>query len=482
MPRKEQTKIIKVPLPLEQKVDNEKNFPRMPRLYLELIENKTKIKQDLVNKEYVPINTLELKSESTDDEKRKKKKKRSSGSDDSILEKRLSKISEDDSDIENDMRHGEEDKFTDHEKRYKNIDRDKYNQKDRNSVDDRSDNDSEIYVDKNKQGDRSEDKNNESDDEKDRHKNRDKHRNDKDNHRDKHRDRDRHRDRDKDKHRDRHKDRRSDKDRNGEDNSDNMSDNSNLSTRLKELLDDSDDEHAPAVKSERYEPKVIPPQRTERTAPTLAELEAKGGYQFKKELRDVNNITREEKDEIDLKRELLFKFELLKKSYPLAVIQEFSIHSDYNDMLKTYDNAVRTLSLDSTVDQYKTYMTMGFMGCEYVMGNFLGFDMVGFTQQQVVNMSSYERLLIELGEKSYVPDGSSKWPVELRLLFLILINAVFFVVSKMIMKKSGINIQAIFNGMSTPKPAQNVEKNKRKMRGPNVDLDDIPNAGQNTSI
>lgn len=125
---------------------------------------------------------------------------------------------------------------------------------------------------------------------------------------------------------------------------------------------------------------------------------------------------------------------------------------------------------------------MGFMVCEYVLGNFLGFDMVGFTQQQVVNMCSYEKFLIELGEKSYVPDGSSKWPVELRLLFLILMNAVFFIVSKMIMKKSGINIQAIVNGMNTPKVSTQAEKNKRKMRGPNVDFDDIPDAGVPTSI
>ena len=114
------------------------------------------------------------------------------------------------------------------------------------------------------------------------------------------------------------------------------------------------------------------------------------------------------------------------------------------------------------------------MGTEFILGNFLGFDMHGFTQQQIISMHSYEKLLIELGEKSYIPTGSN-WPVEVRLLFMIIMNAAFFVISKMMMKKTGANLMGLINGM-TSSSKSNVPNNtsKRKMKPPTIDLDDIP--------
>ena len=214
-------------------------------------------------------------------------------------------------------------------------------------------------------------------------------------------------------------------------------------------------------------------------APTLSELERKGGYIPKKEFRDLNQSNFSEQQEENLKRELLFKFDLLKKSYPQATVPDFSIHTDLNTLQQSYDDTVRRLSLDSSVENYKTYLIYGFMGAEFVLGNFLGFDMQGFTQQQIVSMNSYEKLLIELGEKSYVPSGS-KWPVEVRLLFMIIMNAAFFIISKMIMKKTGANLMGMINNMSgTGSSSPNNTKTstqpkKRKMKGPNIDLGDIP--------
>jgi hypothetical protein len=210
-------------------------------------------------------------------------------------------------------------------------------------------------------------------------------------------------------------------------------------------------------------------------APKLSELQRHGYVKnIEKVIPSVDRLQYQEYDEDqeeEEKRELLFKFDLLRKSYgTMTDIPEFTIHSDIKTMKRTYESILRRVTLDTNVDNYKTYLISAFMIIEFVLGFWLKFDMQGFTQQQILNMKSYERLLIELGEKSYVP-GGSEWPVELRLLGLVLINAVFFIVSKLIMKKTGSNIISMINAMSFD---PNYVRPKRKMKGPNIEIDDIP--------
>ena len=430
MPKKDVNKIRVIKLPADRTYrDYPQSFPKMPRLYLEIIENKSKIKQDLINKEHIPkspsvsSNRIEQESDREDFEDFRSKKRRED--DEDYRSKKLKK------DERLDYDGDEDDKY-----------RRKKSERERDSDEDIEYKDRDDYRD---------------------------------------------RDDDNESRRDRDDESRRDRDRDSDDDmKSNFSEKSEvLSVRLRELLDDVSDINSEdsfgsrrenfSKSNDKYTRKRTD-DRYNKKPPTLSELQKRGSYSQNKELRDINNTSSSEINEEDRKREILFKFDLLKKSYPTAIIPEYTIHTDLVMMTKSYEDCVRRLSLDSSVETYKTYLVYGFMGCEFVFGNFLKFDMEGFTQQQILNMNSYEKLLIELGEKSYVPTGS-KWPVEVRLFFIVIMNAAFFIVGKMIMKKTGSNIMNMINNMNNRVPTATGVK-KQKMKGPSIDMSDMPDLNE----
>jgi Family of unknown function (DUF5767) len=382
-----------------------KKFPRMPNMYLELIENKGKIKIDLVNQEYKPSNT-----EQTDRDREKASDERDRGD------------RERDDRERDDRDRGDRDRD---ERDRGDRDRDDRDRDDRKRRDDRSDRE-------------------DRDDREDRE------------------DRERREDRDERERRDDRSDRDDREDKKSHERSPPpKEEDDGLSSRLKELLKDN---RSPDNGRDRERDRDRDRDRDgddDRiyTAPRLSEI-AGGTTLQRKVIPDIsrNNV----QDDEDLKRELLFKFDLLRKSYKTANIPEFTIHSDYSTMQRTYDSTIRQVNVDSNIETYKSYLITGFYITEFVLGYWLKFDMQDFTKQQIVNMNKYEHLLIELGEKNYVPEGS-KWPVEIRLLFTILINAAIFIITKMVMKKIGGSL------FGTPDESMQ-QPPKRRMRGPEINL------------
>ena len=394
--------IIKVPLPAKSRKEYPKAFPRMPILYLELIENKGKIKPELINTDYIPASRPG--SPKTEEHRIPESTRGSPHASDSEDEDRKppSVFSSPSRLVEK------------YEDKYKSQDDDK---KSRHETDEESDDDYR-----------------------------------------------------------RRKPSR--KESTGSSAGSERGKKDTISNRLRELL--NDDEDVKPEKKENYEKKEIPTFNSENP-PSLNDLARSGQINRKKEMMDVAHITMSEQEKEDSKRELLFKFELLKKSYKSDNIPEFSIHSDYESMKRSYETTVRTLSLDRSVDDYKKYLSYAFIGMEFVLGYFFKLDMNGFARQQMISMNSYERLLIELGEKSYVPTGS-KWPVEVRLLFLVVMNTAVFLVGRMMLKKTGADVMGLVNSVTGAVPSNPVPQKKRKMKGPTLNTDDIPdinNASEN---
>jgi hypothetical protein len=420
-----------------------KRFPTQPILYLELLENKDKIKQELVNKEYVPPSLPVLNPNIILEETYEEVPQKQVDSDEDNQAERYCaentqaarSPSSSDSEIERQKHESSSPSDSSDEPRKKH-------RQVRSQSGSSDDNDSDSSTSKRKKKGYKLSKDSSSD----------------------------------------------------EDNSSENDSDDELSNRIKQLLKKDKSISPKKDKRERYtssdsSTKSTPKYKVDKvdkvgknviaglaaaTAPSLKELEKAGQYQPKKVIPDLSQQIISNQDKDDLKRELLFKFELLKKSYNNVSIPEFTIHSDYDHMLKTYEMTLKKVSVDSSVDSYKTYLIGGFMLVEFVLSNWFNLDMQGFSQQQIVNMNNYERLLIELGEKSYVPTAS-KLPVEIRLIIMIIIQAGLFVVTKMLMKKTGANLLNMINTMNVPKSGpSNMDGGKRKMKGPDIPFDNIP--------
>lgn len=367
-------KLSVIKIPKENNVsstDVTKEHPRVPYMYLELLENKNKIKPEVVNKDYDPSDAISVKSFSNGTNDINKNKQTNNNTIEKIDEESEISVSEEENSIEESIQSV-------------------------SSVEEDNDDDMSIE----------------------------------------------------------------------DDNSSSVTVNS-TKNKLKEMLDDE------------YSSTQLPPK--------LSDLQRSGVIKTDRAIPNIDMMDEEEDDE-DKKRELLFRFSLLRKSYNSQIeIPEFTIHSNYKTMVSSYENCLRHLSLESSVEQYKNLLIAGFMGCEFVFGNWFNLDMSGYTQSQVLNLAQYERLLIELGSKNYSPE-SANYPVEFRLIGMIVLNAVIFLVGKLILKKTGNNIMNMMNQNVRNKYTESFEsttnnffqsqngpmqEEKKKMKKPTFDFSSL---------
>ena len=199
----------------------------------------------------------------------------------------------------------------------------------------------------------------------------------------------------------------------------------------------------------------------------------------------VMNITQNSKtdEERNARRtELLYKFKTLRSLYKGAQIPEFSEYTDVEVLERELLNQQKHLQLESNVENYKRYLTMGFGVLEFLVHKFLKFEEIsGFASQQVLSMNQYEKILYEIGEK-HKPTPGKGLPPEIKLMGIITFNAAMFVLMNMLTKGIGNPIMknVVDPGMSRssgpikPSMASGLGAPGRKpMAGPDIDLDDL---------
>lgn len=139
------------------------------------------------------------------------------------------------------------------------------------------------------------------------------------------------------------------------------------------------------------------------------------------------------------KQKLLVKLDILKKSG--KNIPNYTLEHDYYMVKKHYKLLVKQIHVDNKVGFYKKCL-LGLCGCiELGLGKAgVGFDMEGYTEFHANSMNKYEKLLIKIGEKSYIPSGIENLPVELQLCITIVMQTIIFAASKLFKNKMGFDM------------------------------------------
>lgn len=132
-------------------------------------------------------------------------------------------------------------------------------------------------------------------------------------------------------------------------------------------------------------------------------------------------------DEMELKQNLIAKVNMLRHVHKTMDIPYVSMNQEYKVIKAEYDNLLKTLNICSKQEKYRLFLKAGFAAVEFFLGKVFKLQMEGFAKEQIENIERYDELLLELGEKNYVADAPEKFPVEVRLLGMIVVQAAMFV-------------------------------------------------------
>jgi len=171
-----------------------------------------------------------------------------------------------------------------------------------------------------------------------------------------------------------------------------------------------------------------------------------------------------------------YKFDRIREIYPDEELPPITDFSDPRAISRQYHRTVKKLKLKKSLESYNGYMFLGFTAIELVGSRFLNVDMSGYAEEQMSQMSQYNKLLVEIGERKYASVGGNL-PVEVRLMGLMFFNAlIFFITRKFGISKNSVDndafdmntdpvVQSDF-GTKLPTPAPKTNPNKGKWRAP----------------
>ncbi len=203
----------------------------------------------------------------------------------------------------------------------------------------------------------------------------------------------------------------------------------------------------------------------------------RGGH-IKNDIYHPNYAKMSDTDKAYWRVEFRRKFGLLRRAYPEFNIPDFDDDINLEIIHMSYVQYLQQAHTDKNASGYKLYLVIGWLALEFFAVKVLEWNFSGFTMNQWNSMNKYEDLLQQLGESSF-SKITSKWRPEIRILIMILFNALIFIIIKYLVSWLGPGIgevlqpilTGLMGGVSTAR-----RNHQQESRG-NNDIPDPPTSG-----
>jgi hypothetical protein len=210
-------------------------------------------------------------------------------------------------------------------------------------------------------------------------------------------------------------------------------------------IDDVVEEPEPEITENSIEEEPPPeiPKQTEHHHYAESEYEDEDEDENDKEFQDQL---------VEERNDILWSLKKLKRYCDNSKFPHFDEFTSTTDLKRILKEVKREAILDENVNQTRQYITMLWFALEKVCTEYLSIDLSGFTAYETQHMNDYQKVLVEIGERSYL-NWSEGFPPELKLVYLMLTHAALFHV-----KKNSKNFSDFINIIDS--------KNHGEMRGP----------------
>ncbi|AYV86058.1 MAG: hypothetical protein Solivirus4_19 [Solivirus sp.] len=177
--------------------------------------------------------------------------------------------------------------------------------------------------------------------------------------------------------------------------------------------------------------------------------------------------------EAKIRADFRVKFSILRDHSPNMIIPEPPDTMPIYLINAAYLEYIKKIHVESSVEQNKTYLLIVWLLIEVFACRMCNLPCAGFTTSQFKYMNKYQLLLIELGEKSYTSGVGSPWPIEVRLFFMASMNAVIFVLVKMLSDYLGTDqlgdqLREMISELLTSSKGANVIKRAQEATSDNI--------------